>query len=124
MLADPVHTVYPGADLEGYVWATSAQTWVDPFAREIERRGGPYPVHIDVGRGFPWGLDLRLNGSAVGSARRYVVVSSRTPGPSAGARYLVSDGARSDAPPRPGYHLIDRRARMLEGAVARLYERD
>ena len=123
VLADPVHTVYPGADLEGYVWATSAQTWVDPFAREIERRGGPYPVHIDVGRGFPWGLDLRLNGSAVGSARRYVVISSRTPGPSAGARFLVSDGARSDAPPRPGYHLIERRARMLEGAVARLYER-
>ena len=124
VLADPVHTVYPGADLEGYVWATSAQTWVDPFAKEIERRGGPYPVHVDVVLGYTWGLDLRLNGAAVGSARRYDVFSGGTPAQRAGARYLVTDGARSDAPPRPGYHLVDRRARMLGGAVTRLYVRD
>jgi 4-amino-4-deoxy-L-arabinose transferase-like glycosyltransferase len=130
VLADPVHTLYPGADLEGYVWATSAQTWVDPFAREIERRGGPYPVLIDVGVGFPWGLDLRLNGAAVGPARRYLVFSHRdlasdaTPAQRAAARYLVSDGAHSDAPPRPGYHLIARKARMLDGAVTRLYVRN
>jgi hypothetical protein len=124
VLADPVHTVYPGADLEGYVWATSAQTWVDPFARRIERRGGPYPVHIDVVLGYTWGLDLRLNGAAVGSARRYDVFSRGTPAQKAAARYLVSDGAHSDAPPRPGYRLINRKARMLGGAVTRLYVRD
>jgi 4-amino-4-deoxy-L-arabinose transferase-like glycosyltransferase len=131
VIADPVHSLYPGADLEGYVWATSAQTWVDAFAKDIERRGGPYPVRVDVGRGFPWGLDLRLNGAAVGPTRRYVVFSRRytsfsnvPPAQRASARYLVSDGALSDAPPRPGYHLIARKARMLEGAVARLYVRD
>ncbi|MDP9256158.1 MAG: hypothetical protein M3Q31_06350, partial [Actinomycetota bacterium] len=124
VLADPVHTVYPGADLEGYVWATSAQTWVDPFARQIERRGGPYPVHIDVVLGYTWGLDLRLNGATVGSARRYDVFKGGTPAQKAAARYLVTDGAHSDAPPRPGYRLIDRKARMLGGAVTRLYVRD
>jgi 4-amino-4-deoxy-L-arabinose transferase-like glycosyltransferase len=123
VLADPVHSLYPGADLEGYVWATSAQTWVDPFAREIERRGGPYPVHVDVILGYTWGLDLRLNGAAVGPSHRYDVFSGGTPAQQAAARYLVSDGARSDAPPRPGYRLIARKARMLGGAVTRLYER-
>ncbi|MDX6629542.1 MAG: Dolichyl-phosphate-mannose-protein mannosyltransferase [Gaiellales bacterium] len=123
VLADPVNTAYPGADLEGYVWAISAQTWVAPFAREIERRGGPYPVHVDVVRGYTWGLDLRLNGAAVGSERHFDVFSGGTPARRASARYLVSDGAHGDAPPRPGYHLVMRKARILEGAVARLYER-
>jgi 4-amino-4-deoxy-L-arabinose transferase-like glycosyltransferase len=131
VLADPVHTVYPGADLEGYVWATSAQTWVGTFAREIERRGGPYPVRIDVGRGFPWALDLRLNGAAVGPTRRYIVFSHRytafshgPPAQRATARYLVTDGAQTDVAPRPGYHLVARKARILDGAVTRLYARD
>ena len=123
VLADPVHTPYPGADLEGYIWATSAQTWVDPVAREIERSGGPYPVRIEIVSGYTWGLDLRLNGADVGSARRYDVFSAKTPGHPADARYLVTDGARSDAPPRPGYRLLMRRARFLDGAVARLYVR-
>lgn len=123
VLADPVSTPYPGADLEGYIWATSAQTWVAPFASEIERRGGPYPVHVDVVLGYTWGLDLRLNGAAVGSARRYDVFSAGTPARKAEARFLVTDGARSDAPPRPGYHLILRKSRLLGGAVTRLYER-
>jgi 4-amino-4-deoxy-L-arabinose transferase-like glycosyltransferase len=123
VLADPVHTAYPGADLEGYVWATSAQTWVDPFAREIERRGGPYPVHIDVVLGYTWGLDLRLNGAAVGSERRFDVFSGGTPARTGSARYLVTDGAHGDAPPRPGFRLILRKARILDGAVTRLYAR-
>ena len=38
-------------------------------------------------------------------------VTSGTPAQRASARYLVSDGAHSDAPPRPGYRLIKRRAR-------------
>ena len=61
-----------------------------------------------------------------GRARRAATTSSPAgrPPSSAGARYLVSDGARSDAPPRPGYRLIARKARMLGGAVTRLYERD
>lgn len=123
VLADPVSTPYPGADLEGYIWATSAQTWVAPFASAIERRGGPYPVHVDVVLGYTWGLDLRLNGAAVGSARRYDVFSGGTAAHKAEARFLVTDGARSDAPPRPGYHLIMRKSRLLGGAVTRLYER-
>ena len=40
VLADPVRTPYPGADLMAYVAAISAQTWVDPVAQEIERRSG------------------------------------------------------------------------------------
>ena len=124
VLADPVHTVYPGADLEGYVWATSAQTWVEPFAREIVRRGGPYPVRIDVVRGYTWGLDLRLNGAAIGPSRHYRVFKDGGAAGRAGARYLVSDGARTDAPPLPGYRLIERRARRLGGAVTRLYVRE
>ncbi len=123
VLADPVHTPYPGADLEGYIWATSAQTWVDPAARQIERRGGPYPVRIDVLSGYTWGLDLRLNGASVGSADRYDVVLGGTPAQIAQARYLVTDGARGDTPPRPGFRLIFRKARPLGGAVTRVFER-
>ncbi len=123
VLADPVHTPYPGADLEGYIWATSAQTWVDPVAREIERRGGPYPVRIEIVSGYTWGLDLRLNNADVGSARRYDVFSAKTPGHPVNARYLITDGAHGDAPPRPGYRLLMRKARFLDGAVARLYVR-
>ena len=76
VLADPVHTPYPGADLEGYIWATSAQTWVDPVAREIERRGGPYPVRIEIVSGYTWGLDLRLN-----ERRRRLGVGATTSSP-------------------------------------------
>jgi 4-amino-4-deoxy-L-arabinose transferase-like glycosyltransferase len=122
ILADPVHTPYPGADLEGYIAATSAQTWLGAVSQEIKRRGGPYPVQIDVVSGYTWGLDLRLNGAAVGSARRYDVFGG-TSARKATARYLVSDGARSDAPPRPGFTLILRKARIDDGAVTRLYER-
>ena len=76
VIADPVETPYPGADLMGFVAAISAQTWVDPVAQQIERRGGPYPVQIGITRGYTWGLDLRLNGSAVGSQRRFDVFSA------------------------------------------------
>ena len=133
VIADPVETPYPGADLMGFVAAISAQTWVDPVAQQIERRGGPYPVQIGVTRGYTWGLDLRLNGSAVGSQRRFDVISavpaamatSVTParGDAEGARYLISDGAAGAAPPRPGYRLIFSKARPYSGFVTRLYER-
>ncbi len=133
VIADPVETPYPGADLMGFVAAISAQTWVDPVAQQIERRGGPYPVQIGVTRGYTWGLDLRLNGSAVGSQRRFDVISavpaamatSVTParGDAEGARYLISDGAAGSAPPRPGYRLIFSKARPYSGFVTRLYER-
>lgn len=133
VLADPVSTPYPGADLMGFVAAISAQTWVDPVAEEIERRGGPYPVRVGVTLGYTWGLDLRLNGTAVGSQRRFDVISA-VPAAMAtsvtpprrdpeGARYLISDGAPSAAPPRAGYRLIFSKARPYSGFVTRLYER-
>ncbi len=40
-----------------------------------------------------------------------------------GARYLISDGALSAAPPRPGYRLILSKARPYGEFVTRLYER-
>ncbi|MDX6563301.1 MAG: hypothetical protein QOD65_3115, partial [Gaiellales bacterium] len=131
VLADPVRTPYPGADLMGYVAAISAQTWLGPFAGAIERRGGPYPVQIEIASGYAWGLDLRLNGTAVGGARRFDVYSTArsaglgfAPGRVGGnPRYLITDGARSDAPPRPEYRLILRKARPYSGFATRLYER-
>lgn len=134
VLADPVRTPYPGADLMAYVAAISAQTWVDPVAAEIERRGGPYPVQIGVALGYTWGLDLRLNGTAVGSERRFDVfsdvppalatsVTPRSEDKPAAPRYLISDGARSAAPPRAGYRLIFSTARPYSGFLTRLYER-
>jgi 4-amino-4-deoxy-L-arabinose transferase-like glycosyltransferase len=122
IIADPVSTPYPGADLMGYIAATSAQTWLAGAAREIERRGGPYPVRIDVVRGYTWGLDLRLNGAAVGSERKYIVFADAKRAQHATARYLVSDGGTSDAPPRPGYRLIFRKARLYSGFATRIYE--
>jgi hypothetical protein len=80
---------------------------------------GPYPSRIDVG---PWGLDLRLNGTATGEAARYKVFSHGTPAQLAAARYIVSDGEHAAAPPRPGYRLIRSVARD-GGATMRLYER-
>ena len=76
MLADPVRTPIRAPTSMGYVAATSAQTWVEPVAGEIERRGGPYPVRIGIDARLPWGLDLRLNGTAVGAARRFEVFSA------------------------------------------------
>jgi hypothetical protein len=133
VLADPVETPYPGADLMGFVAAISAQTWVDPVAQQIERRGGPYPVRIGITLGYTWGLDLRLNGSEVGPDRRFDVFSAVPAATATGvtparsdpgdARYLISDGAHSSAPPRPGYRLIFSKARPYSGFVTRLFER-
>ena len=92
VLADPVHASYPGLDHVQYVTANSAQTWVVPVARRIEQGGGPYPVHIDVGRGYPWGLDLELNGATYGKARRYDVFANGKPAERARARYFIRDG--------------------------------
>ena len=122
VLADPVHASYPGLDQVQYVTATSAQTWLEPFAERIQRGGGPYPVHIALGSAYPWGLDLRLNGQAVGDARRFDVFGYGRPAQRAEARYAISDGARSEIPP-PGFKLILRIARTDGGAVTRLYER-
>jgi 4-amino-4-deoxy-L-arabinose transferase-like glycosyltransferase len=124
VLANPLDAHYPGTDGPGYVTATSAQTPLEGIARTIEGRGGPYPVHIDVGLGYPWGLDLRLNGAAVGKAHRYDVFSYGTPKQLAAARYVITDGLKTDAPPRPGFHLIRRIARDDGGAVMRLFARD
>jgi 4-amino-4-deoxy-L-arabinose transferase-like glycosyltransferase len=129
VLADPADAVYPALDDHQYVTQQSALSRIGPVARAIERGGGPYPVRIDVGPYprrddvGPWGLDLRLNGTAVGAGRRYLVFAHGTPAQRAGARYLISDGTRGDAPPRPGYRLVLRLARAREGAVLRLYER-
>jgi hypothetical protein len=123
VLADPVHASYPGLDHVQYVTATSAQAWLEPVAREIERRGGPYPVQIDFGSAYPWGLDLRLNGTAVGAQRRYHLFGDGQPAQLRSARYAITDGAAGDAPPRPGFRLIRRIARTDGGAVLRLYER-
>jgi hypothetical protein len=124
VLANPAAAHYPGTDRAGYVTGITAETPIEGIARAIERRGGPYPVHIDVGHGYPWGLDLRLNGAAVGKAHRDDVFSYGTSEQRAQARFLVTDGPRRDTPPRPGFHLIGRIARSDGGAVMRLYERD
>jgi hypothetical protein len=123
VLADPVHAIYPGLDQNQYVTRAGAFAPIAPIAREIERRGGPYPVRIDVGHGYLWGLDLRLNGAAVGSRRRYDVYGGSADTSAAPARYLLTDAAASDAAPRPGYRLIRRIARPDGGRVMRLYER-
>jgi hypothetical protein len=122
VLADPVHASYPGLDHVQYVTANSAQTWVVPVARRIERGGGPYPVHIDVGRGYPWGLDLELNGATYGSARRYDVFANGKPAERARARYFIRDGPGGLSVP-PGFRLIWSYARSDGGAVMQLYER-
>jgi 4-amino-4-deoxy-L-arabinose transferase-like glycosyltransferase len=124
VIADPVTAPYPSGDGGGYVTAISAQTTLEPIGREIERRGGPYPVHIAVAHGYPWGLELFLNGTAIGAARRFHVVADGTAEQQGSARYLVSDGLASDVPPRAGFRLIRRVARVEGGAVMRLYERD
>jgi 4-amino-4-deoxy-L-arabinose transferase-like glycosyltransferase len=124
VLANPVDAHYPGTDGPGYTTATSAQTPIDAIAHAIESRGGPYPVHIDVGLGYPWGLDLRMNGEAFGNARRYDVFSYGTRKQKAAARYLVTDGLSTDAPPEAGFHLVLSSAREDGGAVMRLFERD
>jgi hypothetical protein len=123
VLADPAHASYPGLDQVQYVTATSAQVWVDPVAREIERRGGPYPVHVDMGSAYPWGLELRLNGDAVGAVRPYDVFQNGTPAQRARARWFVSDGSQGTTRPPPGFTLVRRIARSDGGAVMRLYER-
>ena len=102
VLANPLDAKYPGTDGAGYVTATSAQSPLAGIARAIEAGGGPYPVHIDVGLGYPWGLDLRLNGAAFGKARRYDVFSYGTPKQLAGARYVVTDGSEHRHPAARG----------------------
>ena len=121
VLADPAHASYPALDQVQYVTATSAQTWLEPVARRIELGGGPYPVRIDTGDGYPWGLDLRLNGATTRGARRFAVANGGA-AERARARYAIRDGAPSDTPP-PGFRLILRIARPDGGAVMRLYER-
>jgi hypothetical protein len=121
VLADPAHASYPALDQVQYVTATSAQTWLEPVAERIESGGGPYPVRIDTGNGYPWGLDLRLNGAAVRGERRFDVANGGR-AELARARYAIRDGARSDTQP-PGFRLILRIARPDGGAVMRLYER-
>jgi hypothetical protein len=123
VLADPARASYPALDQVQYVTATSAQVWVDPVAREIERRGGPYPVRVDMGSAYPWGLELRLNGDAVGRRRRYDVFQNGTRAQRAGARWFVSDGTGGTTRPLPGFTLVRSIARSDGGAVMRLYER-
>jgi hypothetical protein len=123
VLTDPETAAYPGLDRVQYVTATSAQIWLDPVAEEIERAGGPYPVRIDVGpNGYPWGLDLRLNGADVGGSRRYDVYANATPQLHARARWLVRDGIGGPHAPA-GFRLVRTIARPDGGAVMRLYER-
>ena len=129
VLADPIHASYPSLDGAQYVTQQSALSPLPAIARAIAAGGGPYPVLVDVGpypqRGDigPWGLDLRLNGSATGAEARYRVFFHGTPAEVAGARYVVTDGARSNTPPRAGFTLIRRIARSDGGAVIRLFER-
>ena len=129
VLANPADASYPGLDEHQYVTQQSALTLIGPLAGAIERGGGPYPVRVDVGPYprrddvGPWGLDLRLNGTTTGAARRFLVFVHGTPAQRASARWLISDGARSDAAPRPGYRLVLRLPRSDGGAVVRLYER-
>jgi hypothetical protein len=129
VLADPVHAGYPALDQDQYVTRPSALAPLAAVAREIERRGGPYPVTVDTGPYpqridvGPWGLDLLLNGAATPPHTRYRVFSHGSPAQLASARFLVSDGERTDAPPRPGFRLVSRIARADGGAVMRLYER-
>ena len=123
VLADPVGARYPALDEDQYVLLTSAQSPVPAVARAIERRGGPYPVWVDVGLGYPWGLSIELNGAGVPPATRFRVFSYGTPQQLAATRFLVTDGATSDASPRPGFRLIGRYPRPRDGAVMRLYAR-
>lgn len=130
VLADPARADYPGLDEPQYVTRPSALAPLGEVADEIRRRGGPFPVVIDTGPYpsridvGPWGLDLHLNGLTTGRAARYVVVAHGTPAQRASARYLLSDGTATDAPPRPGFRLIRRIARNRDGAVMRLYVRE
>ena len=129
VLADPASASYPGLDEHQYVTQQSALTRIGPLVRAIELGGGPYPVQIDAGPYprrddvGPWGLDLRLNGTTVGASRRFHVFAHGTSAQKAGARWLISDGMKTDAPPRPGYRLVLRLPRRDGGAVVRLYER-
>jgi 4-amino-4-deoxy-L-arabinose transferase-like glycosyltransferase len=129
VLADPATASYPGLDEHQYVTQQSALTRIGPVVSAIRRAGGPYPVRIDVGPYpqrddvGPWGLDLRLNGTTVGDARRFRVFVHGTPAQRAAARWLLSDGLKSDRAPRPGYRLVLRLPRSDHGAVMRLYER-
>ena len=129
VLADPVHATYPGLDQSQYVTNPGALPYLGEIAQEIERGGGPYPVQIDAGPYperldiGPWGLDLFLNGNSIGPDVRYHVFVHGTPAQLASARYVITDGLHTDAPPRPGYRLIKRIARSDGGAVMRLYER-
>ena len=112
VLANPADASYPGLDEHQYVTQQSALTLIGPLASAIERAGGPYPVRVDVGPYprrddvGPWGLDLRLNGTTTGAARRFLVFAHGTPAQRESARWLISDGARSDAAPRPGFRLV------------------
>ena len=129
VLSDPAGASYPGLDEHQYVTQQSALTPIGAVVSAIERGGGPYPVGIDVGPYprrddvGPWGLDLRLNGTTLGPGRRFRVFAHGTPAQKAGARWLLSDGTRTDAPPRPGYRLVLRLPRGGGGAVMRLFER-
>ena len=102
--------------------AISAQTWVDPVAEEIERRGGPYPVRDRRHARLHAGASTCAS-TARRSARSAASTSSRPCRPPwrpasrrragrRGARYLISDGAHSAAPPRAGLspHLQQGRA--------------
>ena len=130
VLVDPVHASYPGLDEDQYVTQPSALARIGVLAHEIERRGGPYPVQIDAGPYpadrldiGPSALDLLLNGTSVGPKARFHVFAHGTPAQLAAARYVVTDGERSDTPPRSGYRLIRRIPRSDGGAVMRLYVR-
>ena len=120
----------PGADLEGYVAAISAQTWVDPRRERDRAPRRPVSRGDRRRRGYTWGLDLRLNGAAVGSARRFDVFSRD-------GREATSDArARRRERALPHHRRCSRRraaaarlpplfskARPCGGAVTRLYER-
>ena len=130
VLADPVHATYPGKDEDQYVTSPGALPYLGAIVQEIERRGGPYPVQIDAGPYpadrldiGPYGLDLMLNGTKMGPDVRFRVFAHGTPARRAAARYVLTDGERSDAAPRPGLTLIRRIARSSGGAVMRLYVR-
>jgi 4-amino-4-deoxy-L-arabinose transferase-like glycosyltransferase len=129
VLSDPARAGYPGLDEQQYVTRPSALAPLAEVAHEIERRGGPYPVAIDVGP-YParidvgsWGLDLLLNGDRTGPGTRFRIFAHGTPAERATARYVISDGEPSNVSPRPGFRLIRRIARPDGGAVMRLYAR-
>ena len=123
VLADPVRTPYPGADLMGFVRRDQrADAGSTPSRRRSSgaaaptraRRSGPYPRC-----GYTWGLDLRLNGTAVGAERRFGVISAVPASMATASRRRAGTPrvrATSSATARPAPR---RRARAIASSSAR-----